>query len=311
MNQTTKSPLKKKNLWRRMCEHKVLYWMVLPCLIWLLIFCYIPMYGIVIAFKDYRYNLGMFGGEWVGLTHFKEFLGAPEFWITMKNTVSISLLKLLFGFPAPILLALLLNELKGGPFKKGVQTMSYLPNFVSWVVIVSLLNVMLSPYGGIVNNLMEMLGKEPVFFMGEKEYFYPLIIISDIWKNAGWGSIVYLAALTGIDQEMYEAAIIDGAGRLKCTWYITLPSIKETIGIMFLLALSGILNVGLDQILLFQQPANLQISEILETFILKTGLDRGQISYSTAINVFKSFLTLIIIVGGNRVSKKLTDVGLW
>lgn len=298
-------------LWQRILQHRILYLFILPCVVSLIIFNYIPMYGATLAFKDYKYNLGIMGSPWVGLKHFEEFVTSPDFWITTKNTIIISGLKLLFGFPAPILLALLLNECHANKFKRIVQTASYLPNFVSWVVVVALMTVVFTPYGGIVNGIRDSFGKEAIFFMGEKEYFYAMVVLSDIWKGAGWGSIIYLSALTGINQELYEAAIIDGAGRLKCTWHITLPGIKGTIGIMLIFAVGGILNANMDQVLLLQQPANNQISEILDTFVLKTGLNYGKFEYATAIGLFKSVFSLILMVGANYVSNKFLEVGLW
>lgn len=300
-----------KTLWQRIWEHKVLYLFILPLLVWLIVFCYQPMYGATLAFKDYKYNLGITGSPWVGFKHFEKFMTSPEFWIVTKNTLIISLLKLLFCFPAPILLALLLNEVRSNKFKRTVQTMSYLPNFVSWVVVVQLLVVIFSPYGGIYNNIRNLMGMESVFVMGSKDAFYPIVILSDIWKGAGWGSIIYLAALTGINIELYEAASIDGAGRLKQTWHITLPGMKGTIGIMFLFAVSGILNAGFDQILLLQQPANVQISEILDTYTLKTGLNYGRFEYATAIGLFKSIFSVTLMAIANSVSKKTLEVSLW
>jgi len=298
-------------IWGAIWKHRLLYLFMLPCIVWLLVFCYYPMYGATLAFKDYKYNLGIMNSPWVGFKHFKTFLEAPEFWIVMKNTIIISGLKLLLGFPAPILIALLLNEVGNQKFKKVVQTMSYLPNFVSWVVVVSLLTVVFTPYGGVVNNIREFFGKEAVFYMGRKDTFYPMVVLSDIWKNAGWGSIVYLSALSGVSQELYEAASIDGAGRLKCTWHITLPGIKGTIGIMFIFAVGGILNAGFDQILLLQQPANNTISEILDTYVLKTGLNYGRYEYATAIGLFKSVFAFALMALTNLVSKKSMEVGIW
>jgi putative aldouronate transport system permease protein len=292
-------------------KHKVLYLFILPCVIWLLVFCYYPMYGALLAFKAYNYNLGILGSPWVGFANFEEFIKSPDFWMVMKNTVIISGLKIIFGFPAPILLALLINEVRSKKFKRVVQTMSYLPNFVSWVVVVSLMTVIFTPYGGIVNNIREFFGKESIFIMGEKGYFYPMIVLSDIWKGAGWGSIIYLSALSGVSQELYEAATVDGAGHLKCTWHITLPSIKGTIGIMFIFAVGGILNAGFDQVLLLQQPANNQISEILDTFVLKTGLNYGRFEYATAIGLFKSVFAFGLMALTNAISKKFMEVGIW
>lgn len=300
-----------KPLWKRIKEHGILYLFCLPCVISLLIFSYYPMYGATLAFKDYKYNLGIMGSPWVGFKHFQKFLTSPEFWMVIRNTLVISGLKLVFGFTAPILLALLLNEVRSRHFKTVVQTMSYLPNFVSWVVVVQIMTVIFSPYGGIINNIRANLGMEARFFMGEKETFYPMVVLSDIWKNAGWNSIVYLSALSGVSVDLYEAAAIDGAGRLKSTWHVTLPCIKGTIGIMFVFAVGNILNAGFDQILLLQQPANNEISEILDTYVLKTGLQYGRFEYATAIGLFTSLFRLLMMWLANAVSKKTIDVGIW
>lgn len=270
------------------------------------------MYGILLAFKDYKFNLGIIGSPFIGFKYFEEFLTSPEFWRVLKNTVTISGLKILFCFPAPIILALCLNELRNAKFKKIVQTVSYLPNFVSWVVVVGLMNAFLSPYGGLINNLTyELFGADPVFFMGEKNLFYPLVISSDIWKGVGWGSIIYLSALTGVSAEQIEAAQIDGAGRLRIVWSIMLTHIKPTIGLMFIMAIGGILNAGFDQILLLQQPGNREISQILDTYVLNTGIKYGRFSYATAVGVFKSIFALILMVTTNYVSKKTMDVAMF
>jgi putative aldouronate transport system permease protein len=301
----------KKTLGKRIWEHRLVYLFILPCVVSLLIFSYYPMYGATLAFKDYKYSLGIMGSPWAGLKHFKAFVSSLQFWEIIRNTVVISGLKILFCFPAPILLALLLNELRFSKLKRVIQTMSYLPNFVSWVVVLSLLTVIFSPYGGIVNNIRNRLGFASIFFLGEERFFYPFVVLSDIWKGAGWGSIIYLSALSGINPELYESATIDGAGRLKCTWYITLPGIKMTIGIMFIYAIGGILNAGFDQILLLQQPANMLISEILDTFTLKTGLNYGKFEYASAIGLFKSAFSFLLIVITNQIAKRLFEVGIW
>lgn len=311
MTVTTARNSRLHQLWLQIKRHKLIYLFILPCVIFLLVFNYYPMYGALLAFKSFNYNLGILGSPWVGFKNFEEFMRSPDFWIVMKNTIIISGLKIIFGFPAPILLALLLNEVKAKRFKKAVQTMSYLPNFVSWVVVVSLMTVIFTPYGGVVNNIRKLMGLESVFFMGEKAFFYPMVVLSDIWKGAGWGSIIYLSALAGVSQELYEAATVDGAGHLKCTWHITLPSIKGTIGIMFIFAVGGILNANFDQVLLLQQPANNQISEILDTFVLKTGLAYGRFEYATAIGLFKSVFAFGLMALTNAISKKFMDVGIW
>ena len=300
-----------KSLISRIWKHRLLYLFLLPCIVSLLVFAYYPMYGATLAFKDYRYNLGILGSPWVGLKHFRAFISSLEFWEVIRNTIIISGLKILLCFPEPIILALLLNEMRLPRYKRAIQTMSYLPNFVSWVVVLSLLTALFSPYGGIVNNIRNLLGLDSLFFLGERRFFYPFVVFSDIWKGAGWGSIIYLSAISGINPELYEAAVIDGAGRMKCTWHVTLPGIKMTIGIMLIFAVGGILNAGFDQILLLQQPANMQISEILDTFTLRTGLLLGRFEYATAIGLFKSVFGFTLIVITNHVAKKYFEVGIW
>lgn len=295
----------------RIKRHKMLYLFILPAIIWLLVFCYYPMSGIILAFKDYRFDLGIFGSRWVGFKHFQKFITSPEFWMVIKNTVVISGLKILICFPAPIILALLLNEVKAPRFKRGIQTMSYLPNFVSWVVVIQLLTVFFTPYGGVFNEIRKFLGMEPIFIMGEKGAFYPLVVLSDLWKNIGWGSIVYLAAIAHIDQGQYEAAMMDGANRRQAAVHITIPAISATIGIMFIFAVGGILNAGYDQILLLQQPANKEISQVLDTYIIETGLKYGKFEYATAIGLFKSVFSLFVVTLTNCLTKKLADVGIW
>jgi putative aldouronate transport system permease protein len=299
------------SLGARIWKHKLLYLFWLPCIVSLLVFAYYPMYGATLAFKDYKYNLGILGSPWVGLKHFRAFVSSLEFWEVTRNTVVISGMKILFCFPAPIILALLLNELRFSRFKRTVQTMSYLPNFVSWVVVYSLMVAVFSPYGGIVNSLRKSLGLNTIFFLGEERYFYLFVIFSDIWKGAGWGSIIYLSALSGINPELYESAYLDGAGRLKCTWYITLPGIKGTVGILLIYAVGGLLNAGFDQILLLQQPSNILMSEILDTFTLRTGLNQGKFEYASAVGLFKAAFGFVLVLVTNHIAKKNFEVGIF
>jgi putative aldouronate transport system permease protein len=288
-----------------------IYLFILPAVIWYLVFAYYPMYGVLIAFKDFKYNMGILGSPWVGLKYFKAFISDSSFYDVLRNTLSISFLKLLFGFPAPLILALMMNGIRHNKFKRIVQTISYLPHFVSWVVVVTLLQKILSPNVGIVNDIRSAMGLEPIFFMGTPSLFYPLLVISDIWKGIGWGSIIYLAALTNIDPTLYEAAEIDGAGRWSMLFKITLPCLIPTVGILLIFSLSGILNAGFDQIYLMQSPATLGVSEVLDTYVLKTGIQQGQFGYSTAIGLFKSVISMILIVIVNNVSKRVSEVSLW
>lgn len=302
---------RRKQLWLTIKRHWMLYLFILPCFISLVVFSYIPMGGIILAFKNYKFNLGILRSPWAGIKWFKEFITSPEFWITIKNTLRITLLKLVCCFPAPIILALLLNEVHRAGFKRVVQTVSYLPNFVSWVVVVSLMRTLFTPYGGIINEIRKQMGQESVFIMGLKNAFLPLVIFSDLWKNIGWGSIVYLAAITNVDQQLYEAAVIDGANHTQQVFHITIPSIAQTIGIMFIMAVGGLLNAGYDQILLLQQPANLTISQVLDTYIIQTGIKYGKFEYATAIGLFKSFFSLVMVVTTNYLAQKYAEVGLW
>jgi len=295
----------------RIWYYRHVYFFLLPAIIWFLTFCYYPMYGALLAFKDFRYNLGILGSPWVGFRYFEYFLSDFKFYEVLRNTLAISFLKLLFGFPAPIVLALMLNEIRCVRFKKVVQTISYLPHFVSWVVVVTLLQKILSPNAGLINDIRYQMGLEPIFFMGIKPLFLPLVIISSIWKGVGWGSIIYLAALSNIDPNLYEAAEIDGAGRWRMMFNITIPSIVPTIAILLIMNLSGILNAGFDQIYLMQTPSTISVSEILDTYVLKLGLLDGQFSYSTAVGLFRSVVSMVLIITVNSISKRISEVSLW
>lgn len=295
----------------RIWYYRHVYLFLLPAIIWFLTFCYYPMYGALLAFKDFRYNLGILGSPWVGFRYFEYFLSDFKFYEVLRNTLAISFLKLLFGFPAPIVLALMLNEIRCVRFKKVVQTISYLPHFVSWVVVVTLLQKILSPNAGLINDIRYQMGLEPIFFMGIKPLFLPLVIISSIWKGVGWGSIIYLAALSNIDPNLYEAAEIDGAGRWRMMFNITIPSIVPTIAILLIMNLSGILNAGFDQIYLMQTPSTISVSEILDTYVLKLGLLDGQFSYSTAVGLFRSVVSMVLIITVNSISKRISEVSLW
>ena len=301
-----------KRLLTQIYYHRAVYLLLFPAVVWYAIFCYQPMYGVLLAFKDYKFNLGIIGSPWVGAKYFQQFLVTREFWNIMKNTVAISGLKLICGFPAPIVLALLLNELRFTKYKRVIQTFSYLPHFVSWVVVVSLLTIVFSPYGGIVNSIrVNSFGQNPIFYLGEVKYFFPIVILSDIWKGAGWGTIIYLSAITSINIELYEAAISDGANRFQCAWHITLPGILPTAGIMFILATGGILNANMDQILLLQQPANITISQIIDTYVLKVGIREGRFAFATAVGLFKSLFSVVLVFFTNYVTKRTTEVSIW
>lgn len=302
----------KATLLKRMYKHKAVYMFIIPAIIWYVIFCYVPMYGITLAFKDYQFNKGMLYSPWVGLRYIKQFVTHYDFMRIVKNTVVISSMKLFITFPAPIILALSLNEVKNGRFKKFVQTASYLPYFVSWVVVVSLMEKFLTPNFGPVNEwLNQLFGIEPIYFMGEKAFFYPIVVLSEIWKNIGWGSIIYLAAISGIDPMLYEAAYVDGANRWQQIIKITLPSLLPTIGILFILNIGNFVRLGFDQMYLLQKPSLMQVSEILDTYIVKVGIKQGQFSYATAVQLFQSTFSLFLVLTVNKLTKKISGISLW
>lgn len=304
--------LNQKTLIKRIMEHKYIYLLILPAILWYFVFCYIPMYGITLAFKDFRFDKGLLWSPWAGTKYLMQFLTSFDFWKIIRNTLLISFLKLVVGFPAPIILALLLNEVRKAAFKRIIQTVSYLPYFVSWVVVITLFSKFLSPYGGVINDIkVALFGGEPVYFMGESTYFYPLVLFTDMWKNVGWGSIIYLASLAGINPELYEAAIMDGAGKWKSMIHITLPGIRPTIGIIFILSIGNLMRAGFDQIYLMQTPGVLDQAEILDTYVLKSGIKLGKFSYATAAGLFQSVISMLLIIFANKVSKKATEISLW
>lgn len=288
-----------------------LYVLMLPGLLYFIIFKYLPMYGAQIAFKNYMPSLGIWGSPWMGFDHFQRFFSSPNFGNIMWNTVSLSLFNILFGFPTPIILALIINEIKWKPFKKAVQTITYAPHFISTVVLVGLLQMILSPSSGIINNILQVFNIQPIYFMAEEGWFKPIYILSGIWKSAGWGSIIYLAAISGIDTEMYESAKIDGASRWKQLIYITLPNIMPTAMIMLILDIGKVMSIGFEKVFLMQNSMNIGVSEIISTYVYNVGILDVQFSYSTAIGLFNSIINLIMLILANWVSKKVTQVGLW
>nr|WP_286672545.1 ABC transporter permease subunit [Cohnella hashimotonis] len=287
--------------------------MVWPGLLFLLVFSYFPMYGILIAFKKYDLFLGIMDSPWAGLTYFREFVTDPNFLNVLRNTLAMNLLALLLSFPAPILFALLLNELTAGRFKRFVQTVSYVPHFVSWVIFGGLILTVLSPTNGVLNLLLVKLHfiNEPINFMAKPELFWFIMVGAEMLKGIGWGAIIYIAAIAGVDPELHEAAKIDGAGRFQRMWYVTVPSIMGTIVIMLIFAVSSILNTGFEQIMVMQNPLNLDVSETIDTYVYKVGLQQMRYSYSTAVGLAKSVVALILLFGANYLSRKLSDNSLF
>ena len=278
---------------------------------YILLFHYLPMYGIQLAFKEYDGTLGIWGSPWVGLDNFKRFISSYNFWQILFNTVSLSLYSLLAGLPIPILLAISLNECRFSRFKKLVQTVSYAPHFISTVVMVSMIIMALSVNNGLINNILALFHLERVNFMAEPTMFKTIYVLSGIWQGAGYSSIIYLATLSGIDPTLYEAAIIDGASKMKKIWYIDLPFLVPTMVILLILAMGGLMNVGFEKVFLMQNSLNLSSSEIIATYVYKLGIERADFSYSTAIGVFNSVINLLLIVSMNKVARKISDVSLW
>ncbi|MDR1440350.1 MAG: ABC transporter permease subunit, partial [Clostridiales bacterium] len=288
-----------------------LYAFLMFGLAYLIVFKYIPMAGIVIAFEDYNNFTGIFGSPWVGLQNFKYLFSSAEFGRVLRNSITLSLLRLLAGFPAPLLLALLLNEIRGRFYKRAMQTILYLPHFISWVVIYGILLNLLSPTTGMLNYAIKALGGEPVSFLTSPGHFSPIVVLSDIWKNAGWGTIVYLAAISGINPAYYEAAIIDGASRFRRIAHITLPMISGTVVVMLILRSGTLLNNGFEQIFLLQNALNAEVSEVFETYTYKVGLLEGRFPFSTAVGLFQSAVGLVLILITNFAARKAGEGGLW
>lgn len=301
-----------QKLWRKLRSQRYLQVMALLGVAWMVVFNYIPMYGLIIAFKEYDIISSIAEAPWVGLEHFKEFLQDDAILSVLRNTLGISLIKLVIGFPLPIVFALLLNEVKSVVFKKYIQTITYLPHFLSWVILGGILATWLADVG-IVNKILLALHviDSPISYLAEPSYFWGIIITSDIWKELGWSAIIYLAAISSVSPELYEAATIDGAGRFQKMWNITLPSIMGTITILFILAVSGVLNSNFDQILVLRNQLNESTSSVIDVYVYQTGLSDGRYSYATAVGLLKSVIALILLLGANSVTKKLNHTSLF
>lgn len=297
----------KKRLWK----NKLLYVMVLPGIFYFIIFKYIPMFGLAIAFQDYKPFKGIGGSDWVGFEHFERLFTEPDFLTILTNTLLLFGMNLLFFFPVPIILALMLNEVRFSFFKRTFQTLVYLPHFMSWVIIVSISFVMLTSDGGIVNELLVYFGFEKINFLLSPEWFRPTYIIQVIWREAGWGTIIYLAAIASVDPQLYEAARMDGAGRLRQVWHITLPAIRSVIIILLILKIGDVLELGFEHVYLLLNSMNRDVAEIIDTYVYTAGLRQGQFSYSTAIGFFKSFIGLVLVMLANKLAKKMGEEGVY
>ena len=291
-------------------QNKYKYLLILPVLVFFFLFSYKPMYGLVIAFQEFRANLGIWRSQWVGFRHFSNFFNDPFFFRLLRNTLSISLLTILFGFPAPILLAILLNEIKNIAFKRTVQTITYMPYFISMVVVASLIRNYTTQHG-IFSQIAIFFGGTGRNFLMFPQNFYPIYVVSEIWQLIGWNSIIYLAAITGIDQEQYEAAIIDGAGRFRRIFSVTLPNLLPIIMVLFILRMGGILNVGFEKIILLYNANIYSVADVISTFVYRRGIQEAAYSYATAVGLFNSVINVIFLFGANYLSRKYTEYSLF
>ncbi len=294
-------------LWR----DRHIYLMIIPVFILLLVIKYWPMWFLRISFYDYKLLKGFDGSAFVGLKWYGRLFANANFGMMVRNTLAINLLSLAFVFPAPIFFALLLNEVRMRRFKRVVQTISYLPHFISMVVLTAMIITFLSPSVGTLAGVMKSLGRQPVYYLGEADYFRTIMILSAIWQGVGWNAIVYLSALTSIDQALYEAAIIDGATRTRRIWHVTLPGISPTIIILLILQIGNLMNVNFEKIYLLQNNMNLEVSEVLQTFVYKTGMVQTNYSYATAAGLFNSVISLVLVLLSNRVSRAVSETSLF
>ncbi|MDF2662038.1 MAG: sugar transporter permease [Paenibacillus sp.] len=298
-------------LFRSFRKNWDLYALLVPVIAYYIIFHYIPMYGVQIAFKDFIASKGIGGSPWVGFDHFERFFNSYYFWRLIVNTLGIGLYELVVGFPVPIILALLINEVSSNRFKKLVQTVTYAPHFLSTVVLVGMLIIFLSPRSGIVNQLIGWFGGEPVAFLTEPEWFKSVYVFSGVWQQMGWSSIIYLAALTGIDPQQHEAAKVDGATRLQRIWHINLPGIRPTIVILLILNAGSILAVGFEKVYLLQNSLNMESSDIISTYVYRSGILEAQYSFSAAVGLFNSLVNFVMLITVNYIAKKAGETSLW
>ncbi|MCU6795055.1 ABC transporter permease subunit [Paenibacillus sp. WQ 127069] len=296
---------------REMWKYRWLYLFMVPGIIYFFLFKYVPLWGVIMAFKNYQPFAGLMQSEWVGLAHFRRFFGMPEFWMLFRNTIVIGLYSLLIFFPITIVLALLLNEVRREMFKRFVQTLVYIPHFLSWVVIAGISYVLLTTEGGIINQILIAFGYKPAEFLTSEYWFRPLIVMQMIWKDAGWGTIIFLAALAGVNLQLYEAARMDGANRFQQLWHVTLPAIRSVIVILFILRLGSFLDLGFEQIFLMVNSVNRDVGEVFDTYVYRVGLQQGQFSYSAAVGLFKSVVGLVLVLMANKIAKWFGEEGIY
>ncbi len=301
----------RRERWSRVRRMRLLYLSLLPALLLLLVFNYVPIYGIVIAFKNFQASRGILGSPWNNFENFEVLFGSFQFQRVMRNTVIISLQRIVFGFPAPILLALIINEFANSWWKKGIQSITYLPHFISWVVMAGILVEILSPQRGIIGYLYTVLGRDAPLLLTNQNVFRPILIATDVWKEVGWGSVIYLAAISSIDPTMYDVARIDGAGRIRQATAITLPSLLPVITILFILRLSGILNAGFDQIFNLYNELVYEVADIIDTYMYRVGILSQEFEFATAAGLFKNVVGVALIVLVNAVIRRFSDHGIW
>ena len=288
-----------------------LYLLSLPMFIYIVVFHYGPMYGVQIAFKDFTPVKGISGSPWVGFEHFIRFFKSYHFWTLLKNTLGISVYSLAVGFPCPIILALMLNEVRHKYFKKTIQMVTYAPHFISVVVLVGIMTTFLSPNTGVINHFIKKLGMEPIAFLEKPEWFKTLYVLSGVWQRVGWNSIIYMAALSSIDVQLHEAAIVDGSNKLQRIYYIDIPGIIPTAVILLILNMGNIMSVGFEKVFLMQNPLNLRSSEVISTYVYKVGLMGGEFSFSAAVGLFNSVVNFALLVIVNRIAGRVGDTRLW
>lgn len=300
------------NLRRDLYRDRYLYMLLFPVLFFYLIFRYVPMYGLIIAFKDFRFVDGIIGSQWVGFEHFERMFRSEQFFRIVWNTLILNVYQLVFQFPIPIVLAVLLNEVRRKHMKRTIQSLLYVPHFISWVVLGGILIAILSPSTGVLNIILDrVFGIDPIFFMADRFWWVVVFIVSGIWKTAGWGTILYLAAITNIDPQLYEAAIIDGANKWRQIWHITIPGISSTIGILLILNVGGFLDISFEHIFMLQNQRVMRVSEVIPTFVYRAGLQGAQFSYTTGVGFFQSFVGLFLIWTANKIIKKTGGSGLF
>lgn len=306
------SPIQSKKglMLKKIFSNYQLYLFLLPALIYFIVFHYVPMYGVLIAFKDFVATKGIMGSPWVGFKHFERFFESYQFWTLIKNTLGLSVIQLIVGFPLPIILALMLNQIRSEKYKRFVQTVVYAPHFISVVVLAGMIYVFFSN-NGLINNFIMMFGGDPISFMAKPEWFKPLYIASGVWQETGWAAIIYLAALAGVSPELHEAAVMDGANKWQRILHVDIPAIMPTAVILLILSVGSIMNIGFEKAYLLQTPMNQPAAEIIPTYVYKMGLQQAQYSFAAAVGLFNAVINLILLVAVNKFAKKLSGTGLW